>query len=172
MIGYHVFIISTFPLAVPLEWNLMFIYITAFLFLGYPGNHEGYGLGDMDPVLLAVTVAALLFFPILGELRPRLVSFLPSLRQYSGNWATAMWAFAPGAEAKLDEHIVKPAPMQKDQLTEMFDADTAVRDAAPVPRLARAAQPGARAELGDDQPARPRTWTSTTCARARSCATR
>lgn len=125
MMGYHVFITSTFPLAVPLEWNLMFIYITGFLFLGFP-NYEGYGLADMDPALLALTAAGLLVFPILGELRPHLVSFLPSLRQYSGNWATSMWAFAPGAEAKLDEHIVKPAPMQTGQLTEMFDADTAI----------------------------------------------
>ena len=44
MVCYHVFIISTFPLAVPLEWNVMFSYITAFLFIGFP-NHEGYGLG-------------------------------------------------------------------------------------------------------------------------------
>lgn len=124
MMCYHVFITSTFPLAVPLEWNAMFIYITAFLFLGYPA-HNGYGLGNMAPALLAVTVVALVFFPILGELRPRLVSFLPSLRQYSGNWATGMWAFAPGAEAKLDQRIVKSAPVQKEQLTDMFDADTA-----------------------------------------------
>ncbi len=125
MMAYHVFITSTFPLAVPLEWNLMFIYITGFLFLGFP-NYDGYGLGDMDPALLVITAAALLFFPILGELRPRLVSFLPSLRQYSGNWASSMWAFAPGAEEKLNEHIVKPAPIQKDQLTELFDEGTAV----------------------------------------------
>ena len=52
--NFHLFIISTFPLAVPLEWNAMFMFITAFLFLGYP-NHEGYGLGDMDTALLALT---------------------------------------------------------------------------------------------------------------------
>jgi hypothetical protein len=124
MIGYHAFIISTFPLAVPLEWNLMFMYITGFLFLGYPA-HGGYGVEHMDPVLFAITVVGLLVFPILGELKPRLVSFLPSLRQYSGNWATSMWAFAPGAEAKLDQHLVKPAPTQKVQLTQLFDKDTA-----------------------------------------------
>ena len=45
MIGYHLFIISTFPLAVPLEWNVLFMYLTAFLFLGYPAQH-GYGLGE------------------------------------------------------------------------------------------------------------------------------
>ena len=60
--------------------------------------------------------AGLLFFPVLGNLRPDLVSFLPSMRQYAGNWASAMWAFAPGAEQRLDERIVKAAPMQKDQL--------------------------------------------------------
>ncbi len=115
MIGYHLFIISTFPLAVPLEWNVLFMYITAFLFLGYPAQ-GGYGLGDMSTPLLVVTVAGLLFFPVLGNLRPDLVSFLPSMRQYAGNWASAMWAFAPGAEHKLNERIVKGAPMQKDQL--------------------------------------------------------
>src|SRR3954452_25384897 len=124
MIGFHAFIISTFPLAVPLEWNVMFMYVTAFLFLGYP-NEGGFGLGDMDPVLLVVTVAGLLFFPVLGNLRPDLVSFLPSMRQYAGNWASAMWAFAPGAEAKLDERLVKSAPMQKTQLTEIYGAEAA-----------------------------------------------
>ncbi len=115
MIGYHLFIISTFPLAVPLEWNVLFMYLTAFLFLGYPNQH-GYGLGDMSTPLLVVTAAGLLLFPVLGNLRPDLVSFLPSMRQYAGNWASAMWAFAPGAEQKLNQHIVKAAPMQKDQL--------------------------------------------------------
>ena len=124
MMGYHVFITSTFPLAVPLEWNLMFIYLTGFLFLGHQA-HDGYGLGDMDPVLLALTAAALWFWPVLGELCPRFVSFLPSFRQYSGNWATSMWAFAPGAESKLDERIVKPARTHKEQLAAMFDDDAA-----------------------------------------------
>ena len=124
MIGFHLFIISTFPLAVPLEWNALFIYITAFLFLGHP-NHEGFGLGDMDPVLLVVTVVGLLFFPVLGNLRPDLVSFLPSMRQYAGNWASAIWAMAPGAEAKLDERLVKGAQMQKAQLSEIYGAEAA-----------------------------------------------
>jgi hypothetical protein len=74
----------------------------------------------MDPALLGVTAGALLFFPVLGNLRPDLVSFLPSMRQYSGNWATSMWAMAPGAEDKLNRHIVKAAQMQKDQLTDVY----------------------------------------------------
>ena len=46
----------------------------------------------MTPWLLVVTTASLLFFPVLGNLRPDLVSFLPSMRQYAGNWASATWA--------------------------------------------------------------------------------
>jgi hypothetical protein len=124
MLGFHAFIISTFPLAVPLEWNALFMYIAAFLFLGYP-NSAGYGLGDMDPVLLAVTAGGLLFFPVLGNLRPDLVSFLPSMRQYAGNWATGLWALAPGAERKLDTHLVKAAAMQVAQLAETYGDDAA-----------------------------------------------
>src|SRR6202008_1693248 len=116
MVAFHLFIISTFPLAVPLEWNVLFAYGAIFLFLGFP-NWDGYGIADMSsPLLTVVILAGLLFFPVLGNLRPDLVSFLPAMRQYAGNWASAVWAFAPGAEEKLNEHIVKAAPMQKDQL--------------------------------------------------------
>lgn len=115
MLGFHVFIISTFPLAVPLEWNVMFMYITAFLFLGYPA-HDGFTVGNMGVGYLLITLVGVLTFPILGNNRPDLVSFLPSMRQYAGNWASAMWAFAPGCERKLDQHLVKPALMQKEQL--------------------------------------------------------
>jgi len=124
MICYHVFITSTFPLAVPLEWNVMFMFLTGFLFIGYP-NDAGYGLADMDATLLAITLPCLLFFPILGNLRPDLVSFLPSMRQYAGNWASALWAFAPGAEDKLDQHIVKASKMQRGQLAEIYGDDAA-----------------------------------------------
>src|SRR6201998_798051 len=73
-----------------------------------------------SPWLTIAIAAALLFFPVLGNLRPDLVSFLPAMRQYSGNWATSMWAFAPGREQRLNEGIVKAAALQKDQLTEMY----------------------------------------------------
>ena len=59
--------------------------------------------------------AGLVFFPILGNLRPDLVSFLPSMRQYAGNWASALWAFAPGAENKLNA-LDRSSANQVDQL--------------------------------------------------------
>src|SRR5271166_1584656 len=115
MVLFHLFIISTFPLAVPLEWNVLFAYAAVFLFAGYP-SWNGYAVSDMSsPWLTLAIVAALLFFPVLGKLRPDLVSFLPSLRQYAGNWASAVWAFAPGAEDKLNA-VTRPAANQVDQL--------------------------------------------------------
>ncbi|MEU6827736.1 DUF3556 domain-containing protein [Nocardia beijingensis] len=119
MVVFHAFITSTFPLAVPLEWNVLFAYLAVFLFLGFP-NEAGYGLGDISSPWLAVAiVAALAFFPILGNLRPDLVSFLPSMRQYAGNWASALWAFAPGAEEKLNTIAHRPTVNQIDQLRAM-----------------------------------------------------
>jgi transmembrane protein DUF3556 len=114
MVGFHLFIISTFPLAVPLEWNVVFAYTTVFLFLGFPA-WQGYYITDMSsPWLTAAIAVGLLIFPVLGNLRPDKVSFLPSLRQYAGNWASAVWAFAPGAESKLDR-VTRPTRNQVDQ---------------------------------------------------------
>jgi hypothetical protein len=36
-----------------------------------------------------------------------------------------MWAFAPGAEERLNEYLVKPAAMTINQLEQMYDRDTA-----------------------------------------------
>ena len=100
--SFHLFIISTFPLAVPLEWNVLFAFITVFLFVGFP-NWDGYAIWDMSsPWLTVALLVGLCFFPVLGNLRPDLVSFLPAMRQYAGNWASAIWAFAPGAEAETE----------------------------------------------------------------------
>ncbi|MCD0449690.1 DUF3556 domain-containing protein [Actinocorallia sp. API 0066] len=119
MVVFHLFILSTFPLAVPLEWNVLFAYLAVFLFAGFPA-WDGYGVGDMSsPWLTLGIAAALLFFPVLGNLRPDLVSFLPSMRQYAGNWASATWAFAPGAEAKLNTLRPRPTVNQVDQLQAM-----------------------------------------------------
>jgi uncharacterized membrane protein YkgB len=117
MVAFHLFIISTFPLAVPLEWNVLFAYATIFLFLGFPA-WQGYGVTGMSsPWLTAAIVAGLVFFPILGNFRPDKVSFLPSMRQYAGNWASAVWAFAPGAEQKLNK-VTRSSKNQIDQFVD------------------------------------------------------
>jgi uncharacterized membrane protein YkgB len=117
MVTFHLFIISTFPLAVPLEWNVLFAYATVFLFLGFPA-WQGYNVTGMSsPWLTAAIVAGLVFFPILGNFRPDKVSFLPSMRQYAGNWASAVWAFAPGAEQKLNK-VTRSSKNQIDQFVD------------------------------------------------------
>jgi Transmembrane protein of unknown function (DUF3556) len=117
MVGFHLFIISTFPLAVPVEWNVLFAYATIFLFLGFP-NRDGYAIADMSsPWLTVLLLAGLCFFPVLGNFRPDLVSFLPAMRQYAGNWASALWTFKPGAEEKLNR-VTRSAGNQVDQLVD------------------------------------------------------
>ncbi|MFZ2175094.1 MAG: DUF3556 domain-containing protein [Rhodococcus sp. (in: high G+C Gram-positive bacteria)] len=124
MVGFHLVITATFPLAVPLEWNILFAFATVYLFWNYPAG-DGFGVGDMSsPWLTAAILAGLLFFPVLGNLRPDLVSFLPSMRQYAGNWASATWAFAPGAEEKLNV-IKKSSSNQVDQLTAAYGPEVA-----------------------------------------------
>jgi hypothetical protein len=115
MVSFHLFIISTFPLAVPLEWNALFAYAVIFLFVGFP-NWHGYAITDMSsPWLTVAILGCLCFFPVLGNVRPDLVSFLPAMRQYAGNWASATWAFAPGAEEKLNK-VTRSAGNQVAQL--------------------------------------------------------
>jgi hypothetical protein len=114
MVCFHLFIISTFPLAVPVEWNVLFAYITIFLFIGFP-NQDGYALWDMSsPWLTIALLVGLCFFPVLGNFRPDLVSFLPAMRQYAGNWASAVWTFTPGAEQKLNR-VTRSSPNTVDQ---------------------------------------------------------
>ena len=153
MVIFHLFITSTFPLAVPLEWNVFFGYIVhrAVGRLRRRIRRVVYNIWNFsEPLLLIPIFALLLFFPIWGNLRPDLVSFLPSMRQYAGNWASAMWAMQPGIEERLNElplvenqvdqlQRMKPTPYEKD------DAEMTMQKAA---RVALAAQPGPWPVLG------------------------
>jgi hypothetical protein len=65
--------------------------------------------------------------PVLGNLRPDKISFLPSMRYYAGNWATTQWLFrrGSGAEAKLDSELTKPAKIITEQLGAFYDPEMA-----------------------------------------------
>jgi hypothetical protein len=124
MILFHLHILSTFPLAVPLEWNLFMIFGLLFLF----GHYGGVPLSTLDnPLLIAYLAIVCVGIPVLGNFRPDLVSFLPSMRYYAGNWATSQWLFRKqgGAEEKLDGSIVKSAPIVVEQLADYYDRETA-----------------------------------------------
>jgi Transmembrane protein of unknown function (DUF3556) len=124
MIIFHLHIISTFPLAVPLEWNVFMIFGVLFLF-GHYGDVPFSTLDD--PLLIAILAITCVGLPVLGNFRPDLVSFLPSMRYYAGNWATSQWLFRvdSGAEEKLDRSIVKSAPIVVEQLAKFYDRETA-----------------------------------------------
>jgi hypothetical protein len=116
----HTFIISTFPLAVPLEWNVFFMFCVAFLFGNFKAG-EGYGVGDMNPTLLAVVLCMALFPIVLGALRPQYVSFLVGMKQYAGNWASATFSLrSKEIEDRINVKIVKAADNQIDQLEPLF----------------------------------------------------
>lgn len=120
MLLFHVFITSTFPLAVPLEWNVYFGYIAIVLWGGFGDGFDAsvYNIWEFDEPLLLIPIFALLLFgPVLGNLRPDLVSFLPSMRQYAGNWASAIWLMKPGVEERLNE--LPLVENQVDQLQRM-----------------------------------------------------
>jgi hypothetical protein len=124
MVLFHVHITSTIPLAVPLEWNLFMIFGILFLF----GHYGDVPLSTLDsPLLLAILLLICVGLPVLGNFRPDLVSFLPAMRYYAGNWATTQWCFlkSSGAEEKLDATIKKPARVVVEQLTEFYDRETA-----------------------------------------------
>ncbi len=122
MVIFHLHIISTFPLAVPLEWNIYVIFGALFLF----GHYAEVSVVDLSsPLLAAVLLVCLVGAPVLGNIKPHLVSFLPSMRYYAGNWATTMWTFRKGSEQTLDECVIKSSKSQKVQLTKLYGEELA-----------------------------------------------
>ncbi|GAB3292516.1 DUF3556 domain-containing protein [Parasphingorhabdus pacifica] len=126
MVLFHIFIYSTYPLAVPLEWNVFFVFVVPFLFGGFfAGN--GYSMFDFSSAwVLAAALALYLAGPILGNLKPEWVSFLVSMRQYAGNWASATMAFRMNdAEDKLDTGLTKTLQTQRQQLRGLYGSEVA-----------------------------------------------
>jgi hypothetical protein len=124
MVLFHAHITSTFALGVPLEWNLFMIFGLFFLF----GEYGGVPLSTLDdPLLIALLAVIGVLVPLVGNLRPDKVSFLPAMRYYAGNWATSLWLFRKetAAEEKLDREVCRVAPIVIEQLKKLYDAETA-----------------------------------------------
>ena len=124
MLMFHVHIFSTFAMGVPMEWNLFMLFGLCFLF----GEYGDYPLGNLDhPLLWLLLFLIGVVIPVVGNLRPDKISFLPSMRYYAGNWATTMWLFRKetAAEERFDREIYKVAPIAVEQLAKTYDADTA-----------------------------------------------
>ncbi|GAA5064754.1 DUF3556 domain-containing protein [Nocardia callitridis] len=125
MVCFHLGILSSIPMGVPLEWNVFMIFAIFALFLGHPEL----GLGELRsplPVILLLVVAAVV---IAGNLFPRKIAFLPGMRYYAGNWDTTLWCLTPAASAKISENIVAIASMPAAQLEKFYGN----KEAAQIP---------------------------------------
>lgn len=122
MLGFHVFITSNLPMGVPIEWNVVMVYGAFVLF----GAHAEVRAWDLHSMPLALALAfALVVVPFVGNFFPKVVSFLPAMRYYAGNWAYGIWLFRGDSVRKLDA-IVKSARMVDDQLRMFYDEPTTV----------------------------------------------
>jgi len=124
MVIFHIHITSTFPLAVPLEWNLFMIFGVVTLFGQY--GDVAWSTVD-DPLVVAIIAASGVGVMLYGNFRPDQISFLPSMRYYAGNWATSQWLFRrdTNAEETFDTKVKKSSPIVYKQLEKLYDADSA-----------------------------------------------
>jgi hypothetical protein len=122
MLLLHTFITSSVPMGVPLEWNVMVVYGGCALFWAHP-EIQPFAL-DSAPLALLLLLM-LIALPSLGNLAPRYLSFLLSMRYYAGNWAASVWLFRGESHKKL-ERLTTSAGWVYDQLERFYDRTTAV----------------------------------------------
>jgi hypothetical protein len=122
MICFHLNILVSIPMGVPLEWNVFMIGGIAGLF----ANKAPIGVGDLQhplPVLAVVAVSA--GTVVLGNLFPQKISFLPGMRYYAGNWDTSVWCFTPAGLEKFDAGTTKVAQLPHQQLERIYGVEEA-----------------------------------------------
>jgi hypothetical protein len=123
MTAFHTFIFMNFPMGVPMEWNVIMVYGGWLLFGFHP---EASPMDVSHPLLLGIFAVCLLVLPILGNLFPKYISFLLSMRYYAGTWAYSVWLFKEGSKMeKLEPNIKKTSPDLRKQLSFFYDQKTA-----------------------------------------------
>ena len=121
MVVFHLGILTSIPMGVPLEWNVMFIYSGLVLF-GAWGDVRFWSISS--PLLIAMLMVFVVVGPVWGSLRPDKISFLTSMRYYAGNWAPSIWLFRGSSMDRLDEHVTKAAPVPRVQLEGQIEPGT------------------------------------------------
>lgn len=122
MVFLHVYITSNVPMGVPIEWNFAVVYGGFALFWAHP-DVSVLSLGP--PWLAAFVLLMAIGLPLLGNLRPDLVSFLLAMRYYAGNWANSVWLIRKDAVPKL-KRLTTSSPWIYDQLDRFYPRPTAV----------------------------------------------
>jgi hypothetical protein len=122
MVLFHLNILTSIPLGVPLEWNVFMIFAILFLF----GHYAALGPAAIShPLPVLVLLAVVVGTIIVGNLFPERVSFLPAMRYYAGNWDTSVWCLTPAGAAKLETGVKKAAALPSAQLTRLYGERTA-----------------------------------------------
>lgn len=117
MIAFHLHILTSLPMGVPLEWNVFMIFGIGVLFVDF--SEVGPTSAD-NPLPIVAGMAALVALILAGNLHPTKFSFLPAMRYYAGNWATSMWSLTPGAIEKFDASVTKAARLPHQQLDSVY----------------------------------------------------
>ncbi|CAN5383053.1 DUF3556 domain-containing protein [soil metagenome] len=121
MIAFHLNIIASIPMGVPLEWNVFMILGILTLFV----DKASVSVGDLDhPAVLLVPLGAAALV-VLGNLFPEKVCFLIGMRYYAGNWDTTVWCLTPTGLDKFDAGTVKAAMLPHQQLEKIYGVEEA-----------------------------------------------
>ncbi len=129
MLFFHIFITSSIPMGVPIEWNVIMVY-GAFVLFGHYADVSAFSIDS--PLLIAYLAFALIAVPLFGNLVPSRASFLCSMRYYAGNWAYSVWLFKGDSWKKIDAHITKVAPGLHAQLEGMLEEDDIIASMSKV----------------------------------------
>ncbi|MDC0721490.1 DUF3556 domain-containing protein [Nannocystis bainbridge] len=123
MVMLHGFILSTVPMGVPIEWNVVVLYGGFFLF----GAHAEVSLAGLasTPLLAAFVALFAVVLPLVGNLAPHRLSFLLSMRYYAGNWPYSVWLFRGDSYKKL-ERLRKSSKWLYDQLDVFYERKVSV----------------------------------------------
>ncbi|MCW2795361.1 DUF3556 domain-containing protein [Nocardioides sp.] len=122
MILFHLNILGSVPMGVPLEWNVFMIFGIGTLFV----QRADLGITDLvHPLPVVVLLAAVVLTVVIGNLFPQKVSFLPAMRYYAGNWDTSLWCFTPEGLDKYDAGIIKATKLPHMQLEKLYGKDEA-----------------------------------------------
>jgi hypothetical protein len=113
MLLLHTFITSHVPMGVPIEWNFMVVYGGFALFYTHP---EVSPFAIDNTLLAAFLVVWLVAIPLIGNLFPKAVSFLLSMRYYAGNWPYSIWLFRGDSQVKLEKLVRRAETVDKQML--------------------------------------------------------
>lgn len=119
---FHIFIFANFPMGVPLEWNVIMVFGAWTLFYG---NLEFNPMEITSPILIVILLISLFVLPLLGNLFPKYISFLLSMRYYAGTWAYSVWLFKDNAKDVIEKKIPKTSKDVLVQMGKLYENDFA-----------------------------------------------